>query len=266
MGIPSLGLGTFRLKGDAAYQAVSTGLRLGYRHIDTAQIYDNEADVGRAITDAALPRDQLFVTTKIWTEHLAPGKLVPSLQQSLAKLGLDQVDLTLIHWPSPQDAEPVAQYLAQLQDAKTQGLTQAVGVSNFTLRHLKEALAAVGPGLIATNQVEMHPFLQNRALLDFCRAQGIRVTAYMPLAYGKVMADDTLKAIGAKHQVSAASVALAWLLAQDIVVIPSSTQEAHQLSNLKAKELVLDADDMARIAGLDQNERLVAPDFGPAWD
>ena len=175
--IPEIGLGTFRLQGQVVIDSVTTGLDVGYRHIDTAQIYGNEAEVGQALAASAVPRDELFVTTKIWIENLQRDKLIASLKDSLHKLQLEQLDLTLIHWPSPNDAIPVAEYMAALAEAKAQGLTKAIGVSNFTNAQLQQAIATVGAGEIATQQVEIHPFLQNRKVIDFVRSQGIHITA-----------------------------------------------------------------------------------------
>ncbi|WP_349607351.1 2,5-didehydrogluconate reductase DkgB [Cupriavidus sp. DF5525] len=266
MQIPAIGLGTFRLKGQQVIDSVRTGLELGYHHIDTAQIYDNEADVGQAIAASGVPRKELFVTTKIWTEALARDKLRASLETSLEKLRLDQVDLTLIHWPSPGDAIPVQEYMEALAEARAAGLTRAIGVSNFTIAHLQQAIDAVGADQIATQQVEMHPFLQNRKLADFTRSQGIHITAYMPLAYGKVMQDPVLQRIAQAHDASPAQVALAWLLQQGYAVIPSSTKRANLEGNLAAASLRLSDEEMAAIAGLDRGERLANPDFAPEWD
>ena len=212
--IPSIGLGTFRLKGEDAYNAVRTALKLGYRHIDTAQIYGNEQDVGRAIADSGIPREEVFVTTKIWTDNFAEGKLIPSLRESLDKLQLEQVDLTLIHWPSPGGAVPMQVYLGQLMEAREQGLTRLTGVSNFTIDLLNEAFELVGPDNIATNQVEIHPFLQNRKLVEFAREENLHLTAYMPLAVGKVMQDETLDRIAEEHGATPPQVAMAWLMQQ----------------------------------------------------
>ncbi|MBM7062652.1 2,5-didehydrogluconate reductase DkgB [Pseudomonas sp. UL073] len=266
MSIPAFGLGTFRLKGQQVIDSVRTGLELGYRHIDTAQIYGNEAEVGTAIAASGVPRDELFLTTKIWTANLAGEQLLASLKDSLAKLRTEQVDLTLIHWPSPGDALPVSDYLGALAEAQRQGLTRLIGVSNFTIRHLREAIATVGAAAIATNQVEIHPFLQNRALVEFARSQGIHLTAYMPLAYGKVLHEPLLQRIAVAHDVSPAQVALAWLLQQGFAVIPSSTQRANLAANLAARDLRLSDAEMAEIAGLERGERLANPDFAPAWD
>lgn len=263
---PVFGLGTFRLKDQQVIDSVTTGLELGYRHIDTAQIYGNEAEVGQAITGSNIARHDLFVTTKIWTENLSRDKLIPSLKESLAKLQMEQVDLTLIHWPSPNDALPVAEYVSALAEAKAQGLTRLIGVSNFTIAHLEQAIAAVGADAIATNQIEIHPFLQNRKLVEFAQSKGIHLTAYMPLAYGKVMQDETLQSIAAKHGVTAAQVALTWSLQQGFTVIPSSTKRANLQSNLEAMKIKLTPEDMAAITKLDRGERLANPDFSPKWD
>lgn len=264
--IPSFGLGTFRLQGQTVIDSVATGLDVGYRHIDTAQIYGNEAEVGQALAASGVPRDDIFVTTKVWTDSLTADKLVPSLRGSLERLRLDRVNLALIHWPSPGDAVPVAETMLALADAQAQGLADRIGVSNFTVAHLQQAIDAVGASRIATLQIEIHPFLQNRTVVDFARSQGIHITAYMPLAYGKVMTEPVLQTIAAAHGVTAAQVALAWALQQGYAVIPSSTRRANQVANLQAQALTLTAQDMAQIATLDRGERLANPDFAPQWD
>ena len=265
--IPEIGLGTFRLQGQVVIDSVTTGLDVGYRHIDTAQIYGNEADVGQAIAASAVPRDALFVTSKIWIDNLQRDKLIPSLKDSLHKLRLEQLDLTLIHWPSPQDAIPVAETMAALAQAKAQGLTRAIGVSNFTNAQLRQAIDTVGASEIATQQVEIHPFLQNRKVIEFARSQGIHITAYMPLAYGKVMADPVIAAIAAKHGVTPAQVALSWSLQQGFAVIPSSTKRANLEANLHFQRVTLSPDEMAQMATLERGERLANPDgLAPRWD
>tara|TARA_R110000850_G_scaffold67680_3_gene150736 strand:+ start:1212 stop:2012 length:801 start_codon:yes stop_codon:yes gene_type:complete len=266
MGIPTIGLGTYRLKGQEVIDSVSQALELGYRHIDTAQIYDNEQDVGRAIAGSGIARDELFVTTKIWITNLAPRKLIPSLQESLRKLDLERVDMTLIHWPSPEDKVPMEEYLPMLLEAREQGLTRHIGVSNFTIEHLGKAIDLVGAGNIATNQVEIHPFMHNRKVAEFARQQGVQLTAYMPLAVGKVMQDPVLRAIGQAHDATPAQVTLAWLLQLGYVVIPSSTRREHQEDNLRAAQLQLSQEDVAAISALERNERIADPDFAPTWD
>lgn len=265
--IPAFGLGTFRLKGQTAIDSVRNGLDVGYRLVDTAQIYDNEAAVGQAIAESGVAREDLFITTKIWTDNLAQGKLVASLKDSLVKLRTDQVDLTLIHWPSPGGAVPVAEFMGALAEAKAQGLTRLIGVSNFNIALLQQAIAAVGASAIATNQVELSPYLQNRRLAAFAKSQGIAVTSYMTLAYGKVLADPVIGAIAAAHGATPAQVALAWALQLGYAVIPSSTQRANLQSNLKAQQLRLTDAEMAQIAALDRGERLANPEgLAPAWD
>lgn len=243
--IPAFGLGTFRLQGQVVIDAVRQALELGYRHIDTAQIYGNEAEVGQAISESGVPRRELFVTTKVWTEHLAADRLVPSLQESLRKLRLEQVDLALIHWPSPGGVVPLADSLHALQAAQAQGVTTHIGVSNFTAPLLRQAIDIVGAKAIATNQVELHPWLQNPTLVALAREQGIHLTSYM----------------------TPAQVALAWALQRGFSVIPSSTKRENLQSNLRSPALRLNGAELARIDALDRGERLVDPEgLAPVWD
>lgn len=265
--IPPFGLGTFRLTGQAAYDSVTHGLQAGYRLIDTAQIYRNEEDVGQAIADSGIARQDLFITTKIWVDNFSRDRLLPSLLESLGRLRTEYVDLTLIHWPSPGGAVPLTEFMAALAEAKEQGLTRRIGVSNFTIDLVRQAIDAVGAEAIATNQIELHPYLQNRKLADFCREKGIHVTSYMTLAYGKVLHDPVLQAIAARHAVSAAQIALAWAMQLGYAVIPSSTKRANLESNLRACDIRLTDEEMASIAALDRNERLTDPKgLAPAWD
>ena len=265
--IPAFGLGTFRLQGKVVIDSVSTALELGYRAIDTAQIYENEAEVGQAIADSGIPRDELFITSKIWIAHFAEGQLIPSLRESLRKLRTDHLDLTLIHWPSPEDQVPVAEFMGQLLEAKRLGLTRQIGISNFTLDLMKQAIAAVGAENIATNQIELHPYLQNRKVVDFATAHGIRITSYMTLAYGEVLNDPVIQQIAEHHQATAAQVTLAWAMQMGYAVIPSSTQRANLQSNLKAQQLTLSAAELAKIAGLERGPRLTSPKgIAPRWD
>jgi 2,5-diketo-D-gluconate reductase B len=267
MNIPAFGLGTFRLKGQTVIDSVRNGLDVGYRVIDTAQIYGNEAEVGQAIADSGVARDELFLTTKIWVDNLSKDKLIPSLRESLRKLRTDRVELTLIHWPSPNDAVPVDEFMRALLQAKREGLTRAIGISNFTIDLTQRAIDAVGAEEIATNQVELHPYLQNRKIAQFSQANGIHLTSYMTLAYGKVLADPVIVEIARKHDATPAQVALAWAMQLGYAVIPSSTKRENLASNLLATSLRLDSDDLARIATLDRGERLTDPDgLAPAWD
>ncbi|MEI2416424.1 2,5-didehydrogluconate reductase DkgB [Orrella sp. JC864] len=267
MSIPAFGLGTFRLKDQVVYDSVTQALELGYRLIDTAQIYGNEADIGRALADSGVPRQEIFLTTKIWMDNFSRDKLMPSLEQSLERLRTDHVDLTLIHWPLADDA-PVSmhEYLTALAECKVKGLTQQIGVSNFTVAQLQEAIRILGADQIATNQIELHPFLQNRKVAEFARSQDVHITSYMTLAYGKVIDDPAINEVAQRHGATPAQVALAWAMQQGYAVIPSSTRRANLEGNLKALQLRLDDQDMQRIAALDRGERLANPDFAPRWD
>lgn len=267
MTIPAFGLGTFRLKDDVVIASVKTALELGYRTIDTAQIYDNEAAVGQAIAESGVARDELFITTKIWIENLSKDKLIPSLKESLQKLRTDNVDLTLIHWPSPNDTVAVEEFMAALLEAKKLGLTRQIGISNFTIPLMERAIAAVGAENIATNQIELSPYLQNRKVVDWATERGIHITSYMTLAYGKALKDEVINRIAVKHNATAAQVILSWAMGEGYAVIPSSTKRENLASNLLAQDLLLDADDKAAIAELDCNDRLVSPEgLAPEWD
>lgn len=267
MTIPALGLGTFRLKDDVVIASVKTALELGYRAIDTAQIYDNEAAVGQAIEESGVPRDELFITTKIWIENLGQDKLILSLKESLKKLRTDYVDLTLIHWPSPDDAVSVEEFMQALLEAKEQGLTRKIGISNFTIPLMERAIAAVGKENIATNQIELSPYLQNHKVVEWAKQHGIHITSYMTLAYGKALKDEVIARIAAKHNATPAQVILAWAMGEGYAVIPSSTKRDNLASNLKALDLQLEDEDRQAIAALDCNDRLVSPEgLAPQWD
>ncbi|MBA1203296.1 2,5-didehydrogluconate reductase DkgB [Pseudomonas capeferrum] len=265
--VPALGLGTFRLKDQVVIDSVRQSLELGYRAIDTAQIYGNEAEIGQAIAESGIARDQLFLTSKIWTDNFAADRLIPSLEQSLRKLRTDHLDLTLIHWPSPGGAVPVSEFMGALMEARERGLTRHIGVSNFTIALLEEAMAVVGDQAIVTNQIELHPYLQNRALVDFMHKHGIAVTSYMTLGYGKVLNDPVIQAIATRHAASPAQVTLAWAMQLGHAVIPSSTRRENLASNLQATALRLSDEDMAQITALDRGDRLCDPaSLAPAWD
>ena len=267
MSIPSFGVGTFRLQGQVVIDSVRNALEVGYRAIDTAQIYGNEAEVGQAIAESGVARDQLFITTKIWTANYAADKLIPSLKDSLAKLRTDHVDLTLIHWPAPGNGVSLTEYMQALAEAKAHGLTGRIGISNFNIALTREAISAVGKEAIATNQIELSPYLQSRQLTAFLKEQGIHVTSYMTLAYGKVLKDPVINDIALRHGATPAQVTLAWALGQGYSVIPSSTKRVNLASNLLARDLRLTDEDMARIAELERNGREVSPDgLAPAWD
>ncbi|NNH86600.1 2,5-didehydrogluconate reductase DkgB [Acinetobacter terrae] len=265
--VPKFGLGTFRLSGQTVIDSVKTALDVGYCAVDTAQIYANEAEVGQAIAESQINRDQLFITTKIWTENYAPDKLISSLKDSLRKLRTDAVNLTLIHWPAPKLEVSIPEVMQALLEAKQQGLTEHIGISNFNIELTQQAIDSIGLEHIATNQIELSPYLQNHRLVDFLQSQNIDVTSYMTLAYGKVLNDSLLLDIAAQHQASSAQIALAWALQKGFAVIPSSTKREHLIANLRAQEIQLTADEMAAIAKLDRNAREVNPEqLAPLWD
>lgn len=267
MSVPAFGLGTFRLKGQTVINSVKDGLSLGYRAVDTAQTYENEAEVGQAIAESGIDRKDLFITTKIWVDNFSKDKLIPSLQESLKKLRTDYVDMTLIHWPSRNNEVALEEYMNALMEAKKQGLTKQIGVSNFTIELMQLAIDVVGPNEIGTNQIELHPYLQNRKVVAFAQKNDIQITSYMTLGYGKVLKDPVIKAIAEQHNATPAQVALAWALQLGYAVIPSSTNKEHLKSNLDAQKLKLSEQDMEKIAGLDRNERMIDPeDIRPEWD
>jgi len=262
--IPNFGMGTFRLKGPTLTELVTEAIEMGYKQIDTAQAYENEADVGKAL--AQTKSDDVFVTTKVWFDSFKHQQVLDSLKQSADKLQRDRIDLALIHWPSPNDEVAMEETLDALTEAREQGLIKHFGVSNFTTGLMERAIKHIGADNIMTNQIEVHPFMQNRKVTDACDNNGIKVTAYLPLAKGKVVENSTLQAIAAEHNVTAAQVALAWEMQKGFVTIPSTTKTEHLRSNLKAQKIQLTDQDMADIAALDQNERLIDPDFAPKWD
>jgi 2,5-diketo-D-gluconate reductase B len=259
--LPSLGLGTWLLTGEACTSAVAEALELGYRHLDTAQIYRNEAEVGRSIERSGLAREQLWITTKVWRESLAPEALQRSVTESLERLRTDHVDLLLVHWPNP--AVPLEATLEALRAEQVAGRTRRIGVSNFPRALLRAACAETA---IAMNQVELHVFLQQRELCAEAERLGVPLTAYSPLARGKVADDAVLRAIGARHGRSASQVALRWLLERGHVVIPKASSREHLRENLGALDFALDDGDRAAIEALDRGLRTIDPPFAPAWD
>ncbi|QXW27240.1 2,5-didehydrogluconate reductase DkgB [Acinetobacter johnsonii] len=265
--VPKFGVGTFRLSGQTVIDSVKNALSAGYRAIDTAQIYGNEAEVGQAIAESPVQRSELFLTTKIWVDHYAPDRLIPSLKNSLSQLRTDAVDLTLIHWPAPQMNVDIPELMQTLLEAKKQGLTQHIGISNFNIALTQQAIDSISAEHIATNQIELSPYLQNEKLADFLQTQNIDVTSYMTLAYGKVLNDPVLMQIAQQHHASAAQIALAWALQKGYSVIPSSTKIEHLTANLRAQDIQLSSEDMLAIAGLERNGREVDPEnLAPEWD
>jgi 2,5-diketo-D-gluconate reductase B len=265
-GIPQFGLGTWQRTGPEGRALIAEALALGYRHIDTAQSYETEKNVGAALSGSGLRRDELFITTKVATVNLARKDFLPSFAGSLERLGLSQIDLTLIHWPSPDPAVPLEHYVEDLAEAQARGWTRLIGVSNFPISLVERAEAVLGPDRIANNQVEVHPFLQNRKLRAHCAARGIAVTAYLPLARGKSAEDPVLQRIGQKHGATGAQVSLAFLMQEGVIVIPATSRSERLAENLGALDLTLDNDDLAAIRALEGGERLVNPATAPDWD
>ena len=264
-GIPAIGFGTWRLTGPDGQQAIGQAIRLGYRHIDTAQSYGTEHDTGAAIAASGLDRKDLFVTTKITMENLL--RLEESLDESLAIMGLDYVDLTLIHWPVKGDVPPVTAYIGDLAKAADNGKTRLIGVSNFTRRHVDEAIGEIGEGRLATNQVERHVLLQNHVLADHCAAHGIAMTAYQPIGGGNLGDEPELNRIAAKHHATPSQIALAYLLELDCIVIPKSASAQRQEENLRFLDIELDDEDLASLRKLDRGERRIdPPSLAPDWD
>ncbi len=263
--IPPIGFGT-SLLGNRTYEAILAALEAGYRHIDTAQTYDTEALIGKALRESGRSRADVFITTKIADKNLAEGVFKPSLENSLAALDVDHVDLLLIHWPSHRDVVPMRDYMTALVDARERGATRMIGVSNFPIAWLERAIAIVGADQIVTNQVELHPYLQNRKLRAFCDENGIGVTAYMPLGKGRVLSDPVIGDIAERHGTTPAIVTLAWLLQLGIIVIPASANRRHIEANLRAGDLLLSEPEMAAMAALDRGERMIDPPKASAWD
>lgn len=254
--IPRLGLGVFQApRGEVTREAVRTAISLGYRHIDTARIYGNERDVGAAVRECGVPREQLFITTKLWNEDQGYDSALRACERSLKELGLDYVDLYLLHWPVP--GRRLDSWRA-LEKLFRDGKCRAIGVSNFLERHLDELLAhaQVVP---AVNQVEQHPFLYQPALLRHCAAQGIVVEAYSPLTKGMRLNDVRIQDVARKYGRSPAQVLIRWGLQHDMVVLPKSVREERMRENATVFDFSLSAEDMKHLDGL--NEELYT-----GWD
>ena len=260
--IPRVGFGTWRMTGADAYAGVRHALELGYRHIDTARAYGNEREVGRALRDSGLPRGEIFVTTKVWLDDVAPERARASAEASLRDLGLDHVDLLLQHWPNPDVA--VEDSVGALEELRQEGRTRLIGVSNFPPGLFRRALE-IAP--VATNQVEFHPLLGQDELLAIARQAGISITAYSPLAQGDVARDRTLAEIGERHGRSAGQVALRYLLDKPgTIVLPKSSSERRRAENLAIFDFELTAEDRARVDALPKDRRQTNPSWAPKWD
>lgn len=262
--IPVIGLGTFRSSGDACRRAVKTALDIGYRHLDTARMYENEEEVGKGMRDSGVPREQIFLTTKLQVGRLDPRGVRESCDNSLRALTTDYVDLLLIHWP--EETVPLADTLGAMASLKHEGKIRQLGVSNFTVEWLNKALAATDVPIFC-NQIEYHPYIDQGPPMKVCHDNGIAIVAYSPLARGKVLEDERLVEIGRKHGKSPAQVALRWLVRQtDVIAIPKGTSEAHIRENIDSFDFELDDDDMRAIGAFDRGQRLIDPDWAPNWD
>lgn len=264
--IPQIGYGTWNREGHEAYDGVQCALDVGYRHIDTAEGYDNEKFVGDAIAESGVPRSEIFLTTKVAPESFAPGQVMSHVRASLEKLQVDQVDLLLLHYPSINDEYEIEDYMAQFAEVYDSGLTKRLGVSNFTKCYLKRAAELLADRVIATNQVEIHPHMQNKPIVNYCRELNIPLTAYSPLGRGYVNQDKTLHRIGAKHGATPAQIALAFLMAQGFIVIPSSGNPDRIAENFAAYNVELSPQEIEEIKTLDKGLRLVNGSWCPEWD
>ena len=262
--VPRLGLGTFRMRGDLCQAAVESALQMGYRHVDTAEMYGNEDAVGAAIAASGIARGTLHVTSKVWHEHLAPDAIERAVDASLRRLGLDHVDLYMIHWPTPQ--MDLAAALETLADIQAAGLIRAIGVCNFTLPLLRRVVEEIRIP-IAFNQVEYHVLLDQTAVRSYLARHSVPIMAHCPLAQGTLASSPELAEVGRKHGASPAQVALKWLLDQEgVAVVAKAQRPASQRENLDALALTLDDEDRRVIAALPKSKRFVDPPFAPNWD
>jgi 2,5-diketo-D-gluconate reductase B len=261
--VPSVGLGTWQLTGNACTSAVKLALGMGYRHIDTAQIYDNESEVGKGIAESGIRRGEIFLTTKIWVDNLEPELLKESFAASLKKLRTDYVDLLLIHWPSR--TVPLKDSLKAMASLVKEGKVRHIGVSNFNIRLMEEATSLEK---IFTNQIEYHPYLAQDRLVSYAQHKDLMLTAYSPLARGRLVGDRVLGDIAESHKKTIAQVALRWLIQQkNVVVIPKASSEGHLRSNFDIFDFKLTPKEMDRINSLARGHRVVAaPSLAPEWD
>lgn len=264
--IPVLGLGTWDLRGRTCARIVEQALRLGYRHIDTAEMYDNEREVGEGLRASGVRRDDVFITTKIWPSHFSPPELERAAKECLARLRLPEVDLLLLHWPNPR--VPLAETLGALCKVKRAGLARHIGVSNFTVALMDEAVKHSSEPLVC-NQVEAHPFLDQSKVIAAARRHGMAVVAYCPIARGEAARDPVLAAIGRAHGKTAAQVALRYLVQLGLAVIPRTARVDRLEANAAIFDFTLSSEEMARIRALARSDgRRVDWSFSgsPQWD
>ncbi len=250
--MPVLGLGTWELTGDACVETVRKAVELGYRHIDTAELYENEAQIGKALKGA--DREKLFITSKAASKHLAPKAIFEACEGSLQKLGTDYLDLYLAHWPN--DEMPIEQTMEAMQQLVDRGRVRSVGLSNFDVSRVDAALS-VSPVPICNLQIEYHPFTPREELPEFCRKHDIVITAYSPLARGRVFKDEILNEVAEKYGKSVAQTSLRWLVQKGHIVIPKSSSEVHLRDNMDIFDWSLAQEDMERIDRIHHEQRLV---------
>lgn len=263
--IPALGFGTWKLEGKDAVRMVRHALATGYRHIDTAQIYGNEAEVGEGIKTSGVPRADIFLTTKVWVKNFKTANFAASVDDSLQKLKTDYVDLLLLHWPSP--VIPLEEQIAALNAVKQSGKVRHIGVSNYTTALLAQA-RKLSPSPFVTNQVECHPYLDQSKVIAATRAAGMCLTVYSPMAEGKVLNEPLLKDIAAKYKKSVPQIVLRWIIQQGHVALSKTSNEARATENLAIFDFELTPQEMAAIRGLARPDgRTISPDrLAPEWD
>ena len=260
--VPALGFGTWLVDAADAADAVRDALEIGYRQIDTARAYENEREVGRGIADSGVPRDEIFLTTKVPHTDAAPDLVERDGEESLARLGVDYLDLLLLHWPNPE--VPLEQTLGALNRLRDDGRVRQIGVSNFPAGQLRQALE-IAP--LFANQVEYHPFLSQERVLDVARDHDALVTAYSPLAHGRALNDETLGRVGAAHGKTAGQVALRWLLDQPLVSpIPKASSHDRRAENFDVFDFELTPEERAEIDALPKDVRTANPPWAPDWD
>lgn len=263
--VPALGFGVFRMSDAEVERVVPAALEAGFRHFDTAQIYQNEAALGRALQAAGARRDDLFLTTKVWVDNYSADAFAASVDESLDRLKVDQVDLLLLHWPA--DQVPIAEQIERLNAVQAAGKTRFIGVSNQNIAQMRESIERSAAPIV-TNQVELHPYLPQHALIAAAKEAGVAVTAYYSMADGAVPKDEVLQRIGARYGKSAAQVGLRWLIQQGYVALSKTANPARAAENIAIFDFALDDADMAAIAALARpGGRLVSPaGLAPAWD